>query len=219
MNHKYLGVIPARGGSKRLPRKNLSLINGKPLIYWSIQAAKESKLLDDFIVTTEDDEIAKISEKYKAKVSIRPLNLSEDNVSIKHVLKYIATLYPEYDYLVLLQPTNPIRVNNLIDRCIEKVERGEVDSLATGFLSKHYEWTAKGHDPLGPLSEKEGWFYNDGCVEIHNRDILLDDKSIGNKVIKYIVDDIHHEDIDNYWDLIKTESVMRILENINESLF
>ena len=217
--NRYLGLIPARGGSKRLPNKNIIEINNKPLIYWSIAAAKQSKRLNDFVVSSESKEIRELAKSYGANVIRRPRKLSNDNVSMLDVLKHIANKKPTYDFIVLLQPTNPMRVNNLIDRCIEKLEEKGGDTLATGFMSKQYEWTADGHDPLGPLSEKKGWFYNDGCVEIHKRENLLGGRAYGDRILRYIVDEIHHEDIDTYWDLIKTEAVMKEWEKLNGFIF
>ena len=82
-----LGVIPARGGSKEIPRKNVKQINGKPLIAWTIEAAKESKIIDRYVVSTEDDEIAAVSREYGAEVIERPPELATDEATTLSVLQ------------------------------------------------------------------------------------------------------------------------------------
>src|SRR5208282_629144 len=86
---RFLGVIPARGGSKGIPRKNIKPIAGKPLIAWSIQAAKSSRLLDDFVVSTDDARIAAIAKKYGAKVINRPRRLATDTATTVSVLQHV----------------------------------------------------------------------------------------------------------------------------------
>jgi len=207
---KFLGVIPAKGISKRLPNKNMRQINGKPLLYWTIKYAKESKLLDDIVLSTEDKEIKEYAKQFYIEVLDRPKELSEDKVSMIDVLKHVAEKYP-YDYLVLLQPTNPIRTDGLIDRCIQHVINLKADTLATGFKSTQYEWTNREHDPLGPLSEKKGWFYNDGTVEIHSRNNILEGFPFGKKILKMNVEEKYHIDIDTRLDLVKADAIMRYL--------
>ena len=84
-----LGVIPARGGSKGIKRKNLKLLCGKPLLYWSIKAAQESKLMDAFVVSTEDAEIKKVAQKYGATVLDRPKELAEDYATPEQINKHV----------------------------------------------------------------------------------------------------------------------------------
>src|SRR5579863_8179754 len=100
-----LGIIPARGGSKGIPRKNLKLIAGKPMVVWSIEAAKRSKKLDLFVVSTEDKEIAAVSEKAGAEVLWRPTELAQDGTTTSAVLQHIVK-QEKPETLVLLQPTS-----------------------------------------------------------------------------------------------------------------
>ncbi len=113
-----LGIIPARGGSKRLPGKNIKNLAGKPMIDYTVQAAKQSKLLDRFVVVTEDDEISTVVRNYcRAEVFPRSQELAQDDSSIYdtifHVLDEI-----EAEWVVLLQPTSPLRNAADIDACI-----------------------------------------------------------------------------------------------------
>lgn len=127
---KILGLIPARGGSKGLPRKNIKLLLGKPLIAWTIEQALASKYLDRVIVSTDDKEIAEISKKYGAEVPfMRPKELARDDSTtsdvILHVLNWFESTGEKYDYLALLEPTSPLREKNDIDNGIMKLIENE----------------------------------------------------------------------------------------------
>jgi len=115
-----LAIIPARGGSKGVPRKNIRQLSGKPLIAWTIEEAKKSKYIDRLIVSTDDEEIAAIARKWGGEVPfMRPSSLSQDHTpGIEPVLHAISSL-PGYDYIVLLQPTSPLRTSEDIDLCLE----------------------------------------------------------------------------------------------------
>ncbi|MBU1368322.1 MAG: acylneuraminate cytidylyltransferase family protein [Bacteroidetes bacterium] len=118
---KIIAIIPARGGSKRIPGKNIKLLNNKPLIYWTIEAAKKSKYIDKLIVSTDDDEIAQISRQFDVQVPfLRPKKISNDNSDsislIKHAIEFYGNIY---DYVLLLQPTSPLRLTLDIENSIE----------------------------------------------------------------------------------------------------
>jgi len=121
-----LGLIPARGGSKVLPRKNIKPLLGKPLIAWTIEQALVSKYFDRVIVSTDDNEIAKISKKYGAEVPfMRPKELAEDNAKgidvVLHAIDWLKKndKRKQYDLIMLLQPTSPLRAIEDIDKAIE----------------------------------------------------------------------------------------------------
>jgi CMP-N,N'-diacetyllegionaminic acid synthase len=120
---KILAIIPARGGSKGIPRKNIKELTGKPLIVYSIEAALKSKYINKIVVSTEDEEIAEISKKYGAEVIKRPRELAKDSSSIIDVLKHVLEKLREKenynpDIIVLLQPTSPLRTVKTIDSAI-----------------------------------------------------------------------------------------------------
>ncbi|WP_223552925.1 MULTISPECIES: cytidylyltransferase domain-containing protein [Lysinibacillus] len=120
MKPKILAVIPARGGSKGVPRKNIKMLAGKPLIAWTIEEAKKSKYITSVILSSEDDEIIEVAEKYGCDVPFkRPMEIAQDDTAgIMPVLHAIEQC-PGYDYVVLLQPTSPLRTVEDIDGCIE----------------------------------------------------------------------------------------------------
>ncbi|KAA8953383.1 cytidylyltransferase domain-containing protein [Acinetobacter baumannii] len=121
--YRVTALIPARGGSKRLPRKNVKLLGDKPLIVWSIEVAKTSKYIDRVIVSTDDEEIKQVSEQYGAEVPfLRPEHLSNDQASsfdvIKHAISFLKLNQPN-ELIVLLQPTSPLRLVSELDTALE----------------------------------------------------------------------------------------------------
>lgn len=126
-NKTFLAIIPARSGSKRLPNKNIKELCGKPLMAWSIEAGLQSKYIDEVVVSTDSQEYANIAMQYGAKIPyLRPQSLSEDLSTtidtLKHMINFYAnTLQLHFDYVVLLQPTNPARQAKHIDEAIEKL--------------------------------------------------------------------------------------------------
>ena len=123
-NNKLLALIPARGGSKRLPRKNILDFCGKPLIAWTIEAAVKSKYVDHVVVSTNDNDISNISSQYGADVRFtRPNNISQDHSTsvevVEHALKKLEESGCHYEYVILLQPTSPFRRSIHIDAAVE----------------------------------------------------------------------------------------------------
>jgi len=123
-NKKILAIIPARSGSKRLPRKNILNLAGKPLIAWTIESAIRSKYIDSVLVSTDSSEIAEISKKFGAQVPfIRPEYLSNDTADTVSVIKHAIDNIPDqYDIIVLLQATSPLRNTDDIDGVIEQLD-------------------------------------------------------------------------------------------------
>lgn len=132
-----LGIIPARGGSKSIPKKNLYPLNGKPLISYTIEAAKKAKLLTRFIVSTDCEEIARVAKRYGAEVPyIRPKELATDTALSVDVVKHAVIElenqgHIRYDYIVLLQPTTPLRLPEYIDGAITKLIETGCDTVIT----------------------------------------------------------------------------------------
>ncbi|MFA6224292.1 MAG: acylneuraminate cytidylyltransferase family protein [Desulfomonilaceae bacterium] len=119
-NNKFLAVIPARGGSKGVPRKNIREIAGKPLIAYTIEAARYSRYLDKIIVSSEDEEILNVAKEWGAEILVRPAELAQDDTpGIEPVLHAIG-VFSGYDYVVLLQPTSPLRTTNDIEATIDQ---------------------------------------------------------------------------------------------------
>lgn len=132
-----LAIIPARGGSKGIPRKNIKDLCGKPLIAWTIGEALKSKYIDRLIVSTEDEEIASISKKYGAEVPfLRSTELAKDdtptlNVIIDVVNELNESEYYKPNYICILQCTSPFRTYVDIDRCLEKIDENQMDGIVS----------------------------------------------------------------------------------------
>ncbi len=202
-----LGITPARGGSKGISRKNIKKIAGKPLIAWTIESAKESKLLDRFLVSTEDKEISEISKKYGAEVISRPAELATDQATTLSVLKDVLSK-TEADIVVLLQCTSPVREKGLVDKCINKFLDSEADSLATGFMCNLYEW--------GKYNERRqemaGWFHDDGNIIILKAGLIkkanLLNEIWGEKREKVEISREHNFEIDGKFDFWLNEQIL-----------
>ena len=117
---KILAVIPARGGSKGVPRKNIKQAGGKPLIAWMIEAAKKSIYIDRLILSSDDDQIISVAKKYDCEVPfVRPAGLAGDNSTASDVILHALEQIAGYDYVMLLQPTSPLTETKDIDGCIK----------------------------------------------------------------------------------------------------
>ncbi|MEK7646877.1 MAG: acylneuraminate cytidylyltransferase family protein [Patescibacteria group bacterium] len=144
INKKILGVITARGGSKGIPGKNIKLLEGKPLIAYTIEAALASRFLTRCIVSTDDQEIVEISKKYGADVPfLRPAELAQDRSAsmavVQHALNWLKENQgEEYDYLMILQPTSPLRTAQDIDACIQKIIDTDADSVMSMVLLENF---------------------------------------------------------------------------------
>lgn len=139
MKHKTLVIIPARGGSKRLPRKNILSFNGKPLIQWTIELAIKAKF-EHIVVTSDDDEVLSISSKFSEIISLkRPLELATDTAStndvISHVLDQIKIT--DIDNIMLLQPTSPLRTLKNLNEAIQLFHEGGYASVVSVNLVDH----------------------------------------------------------------------------------
>ncbi|MEW6263514.1 MAG: acylneuraminate cytidylyltransferase family protein [Thermodesulfobacteriota bacterium] len=199
-----LGIIPARGGSKGIPRKNIKPIRGRPLVAWTIDAARKSRLLTRFVVSTEDVEIAETARKYGAEVLARPVELAGDTVLSREVIRH-ALEATGADVSVLLQPTSPVRDDDLIDRAIQTFLEGGFDSLATGFMSPVYPPHGQEHRRQD-ITEV---FVNDGSVVISTRQSIMEGSLFGKKRGVMVTDKEQNVDIDDDFDFWLAEQVLR----------
>mgnify|MGYP006095526973 CR=1 FL=1 len=208
-----LGVIPARGGSKGIPRKNILNLHGKPLLSWSIDAAQKSTLIDRFVVSTDDVEIAEISKNYGAEVLMRPAKYATDDASTVSVLQHVLSEI-DAEIIVLLQPTSPIRINNIIDSAIESFLKSTADTLATGYISHHYEW---GQFENMPRQKMDGFFHDDGNIYIFDKKVIKSGKWTGDKLYRMELEGLYNIEIDDISEFWANEGILsRVLGNSNE---
>jgi CMP-N-acetylneuraminic acid synthetase len=195
---RVLGIIPARGGSKGIPRKNIKLLGGKPVIHYTIESAKKSQFLTDIFVSTDDLEIAEVAEIAGIKVPfLRPSNLALDNSPsidvITHVLDELDKMGKHYDAICLLQPTSPFRELGFIDKCIEKFEMHDANSLISVLQVPHHfnpHWIfeenesgslriSTGENQIIPRrQELPRAYYRDGSVYITKVETIRNEKKL-----------------------------------------
>lgn len=208
-----VALIPARGGSKGLPRKNIKPLAGKPLIAWSIESALNSRSIDAVIVSTEDDEIADISKSFGAEVIKRPLHLASDEATTIAVLRDVAEKTPNGNEFVVLQPTSPLRSTGLIDSCIEAFSTGEYTNLATGYWCQYQEF---GSHNNRRRQDYKGFFYDDGNVYILKRELALQERWYGNNICRFITKREENFEIDDEFDFMLMEYLIKKYGDINE---
>ncbi|MDK2744679.1 MAG: acylneuraminate cytidylyltransferase family protein [Nitrospira sp. BO4] len=155
-NRAVLGLIPARGGSKRAPKKNLRRVGGRPLIAWTIEEARKSRYIDRLILSSEDDEIIAVAKEWGCEVPFkRPPELATDEARGIEPVLHALHVVQGFDLIVLLQPTSPLRIVDDIDQCIEKCvyDEGAPCVVSVAQVDKNPGWmyTLERADKLRPL--------------------------------------------------------------------
>lgn len=222
---KILGIIPARGGSKTIPRKNVKVLAGKPLIAWTIEAAKKSQYLDRLILSSEDAEIIEVAREWGCEVPfVRPVELAQDDTpGIEPVIHAINTLGEKFDYIVLLQPTSPLRTINDIDSCIRCcIQENAMVCVSVSETDKNPYWMHSLDErqrlcplmPEGPSIERRQdlptVYAENGAIYMAQTDYLLRTKNfITEDTLAYVMPADRSWDIDKeidflFCDLIKT---------------
>ena len=210
---KYLAIIPARGGSKRLPNKNILNLNGKPLTAWSIEAAKKSTKIDDVVITSDSEKILNIAKQYNVKAIKRPDFLANDTATTFDAIKHaIETLDDKYEYIVLLQPTSPLRNEKHIDEAIELLEQKNADAVISVCEMEHSPlWSNTLPENLDMSNflrdevknkrsqDLDKYYRLNGAIYICRTDRLLKEKTffIKDKIYAYIMDRKSSVDIDD----------------------
>jgi CMP-N-acetylneuraminic acid synthetase len=221
MNLNIVAIIPARGGSKGIPKKNIVNIAGKPLIAYSISVASESKYIDKVVVSTDDENIAEIAQNLGVEVIIRPKELAEDNTPDLPVFQHaVETLIEKEKYkpdiVINLRPTCPLRNIDDIDNAVSKLIETKCDSVRTVVkVEEHPYWMVKFEkDKLFPFLENidKNKFYQrqllpdlyifNGGVDVMRSEIILNENSLYGKDIRgSIMPPDRSIDIDNELDL------------------
>ncbi len=214
-----LAFIPARGGSKRLPGKNIMSFGGKPLLYYSIAFARYNRI-SKIVVSTDDEEIASVAKFYSAEVLERPVDLSGDHVSTasaaKHCLEdqQIKGFYP--DIVVTLQPTNPLRPKELFSEAI-KLWDNDCDSVISATLNKRkYGTISEGY--YNPSNYATGirsqdlkpLYYENGLLYLSRPSIIVQEDIFGSKIKMLLTDELYSlVDIDTAFDFELGENLLK----------
>lgn len=221
---RVLGVILARGGSKGLPRKNVLDLAGKPLIAWTIEAGLASTYIDRLILSSDDEEIMRVAEKYGCDVPFRrPDALAEDDTSSMDALLHALRQVPGYEYVALLQPTSPLRTSEDIDACIEKMyELGAPACISLTKTDKPPQWMYRLQEddrfvPVFPEKERvtrrqdaAPTYVLNGAVYVAKTNWLVEHKTFKHdETVAYVMPSDRSVDIDDEVDLRVAKAVIK----------
>lgn len=225
---KILAIIPARGGSKGVPSKNIRVVAGKPLIAWTIKEAKKSEYIDQLILSSEDDEIIAVAKAFGCQAPfVRPMELARDEtpgiVPIKHAINFYLNNGVYFDYIICLQCTSPLRMVNDIDGAIELAFKSNADSVVSVCESEHSPYWMKKVDERGCVSN----FIDDGMKYTRRQDLpkvyringafymatpalILKTNDWYSKGTKaFIMDNLRSIDIDSEMDFLVVEAILK----------
>ena len=231
---RALGIIPARGGSKSVPRKNLRPLLGRPLIVWSILSAKRAKSLDRVIVSTDDGEIAEVARRHQAEVPfLRPAEIAADDTPDLPVFQHALEVLRDSegyvpDAIVHLRPTQPLRTAEEIDRAVELWGGSGADCVksvvpvsehpfkmyrARGDLLFPY-WDSEERRRRGPDVPRQSLpplYLSAGVVDVIRREVVDAGSTEGDRVVPYFVDPARYVNLDSARDFQIAEAMMRSL--------
>lgn len=217
-NMRILAIVPARGGSKGIKDKNIKEIEGRPLIEYTIEAAKRCEYIDEIVVSTDSEKIAKVAKKAGAKVPfLRPDELASDTARtidvVLFTIEQLKLIGQEYDIVVLLQPTSPLRDEDDICGAIEKYVSCNMKSLVSvsevsesPILMRqivdetHMEKLLNINSTIRRQDMAKYYMVN-GSIYINKIEELNSDTSLNDNVIPYVMDRSHAVDIDDYVDI------------------
>lgn len=220
MTKKVLAIIPARGGSKGLPRKNLLNLAGKTLIAWTIEASLGSKYITKTIVSSDSDEILEVAKRYGSMLLKRPDKFATDTSSSEVVVKHaLENVEEEFEYIVLLQPTSPLRDTNDIDSAFEKLFSLDATALISvceydnkilkAFKENEFgyiEGISNNQYPFMRRQDLPRTYMSNGAIYIIKVEEFLNNNSFfTDRTISYPMDEIKSLDIDTKEDLEKVE--------------
>lgn len=227
---KILGLIPARGGSKSIPGKNIKDLNGKPLLQYTVEAAKNSKYISKLIVSSDDDNIISVAKQLGIEVPfVRPKELAEDTSPtlgvIQHALKFYRSKNITFDAVCLLQVTSPFKTSEFIDKAIQKFVNSSSDALVSVQEVPHQynpHWTFK-EDENGNLKLTTGErqiisrrqdlpkvYHRDGLIYITKTKVLLEENSLYGSSLSYMKSPIEcGVNIDTMFDWKRAEEFLK----------
>jgi len=215
-----LAIIPARGGSKGLPGKNIAMLGGKPLIQHTIEAALKSHCIKDIVVSTDSMDIAEVSRRAGASVPfMRPAELATDEAKSIDVLIHAVQYYEEQqsrevDYIMLLQPTSPLRSTDDINQAFDLFVKQQADSLQSVTVSHSHPYLLRTlvDGQLAPYLQEEAphlrrqdlheVYVLNGAIYIMKRDLLIEHyRTVGDRNCGYVMSKENSIDIDDELDL------------------
>lgn len=234
LEKKILAVIPARGGSKGLPGKNIKEFCGKPLIAYAIDVLKKSKYAIDVYISTDSEKIETVGKVYGVETVMRPAELSTDTAlvgdAIKYTIAYLGKRGKVYDAVLLIEATSPLRTVKDVDDSLDLYfKEDDTDCLATFSMLEHPVtrlWKIKGNvpyvfidraNPFLPRQQQEYGYYINGLVYVFNARTLMENQTNSLFIGKQIALVTEHPviDIDNALDFFMAEQLFKYLKNEN----
>lgn len=229
---RVLGLIPVRGGSKGVPRKNEKLLSGKPLLQYTIESANEASLLSHMTVSTEDDKLYTLAQNLGVHTPIRrPILLAQDSSSsievVQHALKALKKQGLEFDAVCLLQVTTPFRAKGMIDTAIASFIKAGTDALVSVLAvpheyNPHWVFTPNnaGHLEIATgdamiIKRRQDLppaYIRDGAIYLTKTEVLLQEHSFYGSSLTYVISDAQrHVNIDTIQDWVKAEELAKNL--------
>lgn len=226
-NKKILALIPARGGSKGLPGKNIKILAGRPLLSWTVEAAKQCQWLDKIVVSTEDERIAAIARDAGADVPfLRPAELASDTAKgidvIFHAIDWFEAKGDRYDLLLLLQPTSPLRTAQDIEKAVKLLFEREAGAVISVCESEHPPYWSNvlpadqsmkdfiDHSAIKNRQELPVFYRLNGAIYLSNIDYLKENQGFwGERTFAYIMPRERSVDIDSLLDFKLAEILLQ----------
>jgi CMP-N,N'-diacetyllegionaminic acid synthase len=222
---KAVAIIPARGGSKGLPRKNIRIVGGKPLIGWTIDAARACEKIDRVIVSSDDDEILAVAESFGAKTLKRPDDLSTDTARPESVFEHALQSIPQEglpEFAVYLQPTSPLRSSQHISDAFNVLERSAADALISVYetdkkvlksfildTEDHLRGVLNNQAPFMNRQLLPGVYMPNGAIYIvRAKDFLKTRSYLPQNTVPYVMPESLSIDVDSIDDLARIEAAL-----------
>ena len=226
MNNKknIIAIIPARGGSKGIPNKNIIDCMGKPLIAHSIEYAKESDLVTSIYVSTDDAKIAEVARQYGAKIIDRPDSISGDTATTESAIEHVLNNIPKPDIVILLQATSPLRPKGSLNKSLEKMISEKYDSLLSLSPTHRFSWKINGDEAIPKydfknrprrqdISESEQAYIENGSIYIFTyENFIKHNNRLGGKIGYVVFEEEFSFEIDTPTDLIVIDSIAKTIK-------
>ena len=211
---KILAVIPARAGSKGIPNKNIRLIHNKPLIYYAIQNALNSRYITDVVVSTDSPEVEIIASQMNVNVKKRNIALCGDSITLDSVVNDVASGY-DCDYVVTMQPTSPTLTATTLDNAIEYTIKNELDTLISVVNHPHLSWGDEQGKRIPNYSKRLNrqylppYYLETGAFLISKAEVVTSHSRMGKKVDVYVIPEEEAIDIDTFSDLMVADVLLQ----------
>ena len=226
MNNKknIIAIIPARGGSKGIPNKNIIDCMGKPLIAHSIEYAKESDLVTSIYVSTDDAKIAEVAKQYGAEIIDRPDSISGDTATTESAIEHVLNNIPKPDIVILLQATSPLRPKESLNKSIEKMISEKYDSLLSLSPTHRFSWKINGDEAIPKydfknrprrqdILESEQAYIENGSIYIFTyENFIKHNNRLGGKIGYVVFEEEFSFEIDTPTDLIVIDSIAKTIK-------